>query len=175
MEAVPVVTLLTLILSANPILALLVAASISTVTLVSALLKPSVPPCLIFTLFPLSSVKLIPLAISVLLALVCVIFAFNASLVACNWLPLIASVDVALIRPAATLVMVRWVSVVLSPTDTTPSVVPPAKLYVFPPNVTFATLSTSNCPPTVLILEPAPKRIVRSDATVEPTAELAPL
>ena len=88
-EAAPVVTefavtVLILISSANPIFALLVAASTSTVTLLSALLKPNVPPCLILAVLPLSSVKLMPFAISVLLALVCVILASNASLVACN-------------------------------------------------------------------------------------------
>ena len=41
-----------------------------------------------------------------------------------NWLPLIASVDCALTRPAATLVIVRFVEVL--PTLTVESAVPPA-------------------------------------------------
>ena len=89
MEAAPVVTesavtVFTLILSANPILALLVAESISTVTLVSALLKPNVPPCLIFAVLPLSSVKLIPFAISAAFLAILVVFWLTFVLVACN-------------------------------------------------------------------------------------------
>ncbi len=61
--------------------------------------------------------------------------AVTALFVALSWLPLIASVLLAEIRPAATFVIWRVAPVVASPTLTTPTGELPAKKYVAPPIV----------------------------------------
>ncbi len=70
--------------------------------------------------------------------------------VALSWLPLIASVLLAEIRPAATFVIWRVAPVVASPTLTTPTGELPAKKYVAPPivalDVGFAALVTEFAP-----------------------------